>query len=135
MPIEAIADPTREPESEKVEEKVPEQPKMMVTALPKLSATTTGTPRKRRMASILDVVLVKTSPPTSAKASSSKIEDAREMVTASTSSAHAETGPSKSAPKNLVEESLPEKPSAPAPEAPSRDRQSKSPKLNIMLRS
>ena len=45
MPIEAVADPTREPEPEKVAEKVPEQPKMMVTALPKLSATI-GTPRK-----------------------------------------------------------------------------------------
>jgi hypothetical protein len=56
MPIEAIADPTREPELEKVAEKIPEQPKMMVTALSKLS-TTTGTPRKRRMVSVLEVVL------------------------------------------------------------------------------
>jgi hypothetical protein len=40
MPVETIADPAREPESEKVAEKVPEQPKMMVIALPKLSATT-----------------------------------------------------------------------------------------------
>jgi hypothetical protein len=46
MPIEAIADPARELEPENVAEKVPEQPKMMVTALPKLSATT-GTPRGR----------------------------------------------------------------------------------------
>jgi hypothetical protein len=45
MSIEAIANPAREPESEKVTEKVPEQPKMMVTALPKLSATT-GTPKE-----------------------------------------------------------------------------------------
>jgi hypothetical protein len=56
MPVEAIADPTRE-RSEKVAEKIPEQPKMMVTALPKLSATTTGTSRKRRMASVLDAIL------------------------------------------------------------------------------
>jgi hypothetical protein len=120
MPIEAIADPTRELESEKVAEKVPEQPKMMVTALPKLSATT-GTPRKRRMASVLEAVLesMKTSPPSSVEASGGKIEDAREMVTARTS-AHAEAGPSETAPENLVEESLLEKPSAPAPEAPSK---------------
>jgi hypothetical protein len=95
---------------------------MMVTALPKLSATTTGTPRKRRMASVLDAVLesVKTPPPTSAEASGGKIEDAREMVTTSTSSAHAEAGPLETTLENLVEESLPEKPSTPAPEAPSR---------------
>jgi hypothetical protein len=121
MPIEAIADPAREPKSEKVAEKVPEQPKMMVTALPKLSVTTTGTPTKRRMASVLDAVLeyVKMSPPTSAEAYGGKIEDAREVVTTSTSSAHAKAGPSESTQENLVEESLPEKPSAPAPEAPS----------------
>jgi hypothetical protein len=57
MSIEAIADSAREPKSEKVAEKVAKQPKMLVTALPKLSATTTGTPMKTRMASVLDVVL------------------------------------------------------------------------------
>jgi hypothetical protein len=95
MHVEAIANRAREPESEKVAKKLPEQPKMMVIALSKLSATTTGTPRKRRMASVLDAVLesVKTSPPTFAKTSGSKIEDAREMVTASNSFAHAEAGP------------------------------------------
>jgi hypothetical protein len=93
---------------------------MMVTALPKLLATT-RTLRKRRMASVLEAVLesVKTPPPSSAEATGSKGEDATEMITASTS-AHAETRPSKTAPEDLVEESLPEKPSAPAPEAPSK---------------
>jgi hypothetical protein len=120
MPIEAIADPTRESESEKVAEKVVEQPKMLVTGLSKLLATTTGTPRKSKMASVLDAVLefVKMSPPTSAEASGGKIEDSREMVTASTSSAHAEVGPSETAPEKFVGESLPEKPTTAAPEAP-----------------
>jgi hypothetical protein len=61
MPIEAITDPAREPESEKVAE----QSKMLVTALSKLSSTITATPRKRRLASVLDAVLesVKTPPP------------------------------------------------------------------------
>jgi hypothetical protein len=101
MSIEVIADPARELESKKVVE----QPKMLVTRLLKLSATTKGTPRKRRMASVLDAVLesVKTSPPTSAEASSGKIEDAREMVTSSTSSAHAEAGPSETALEKFVE--------------------------------
>jgi hypothetical protein len=72
MLIEAIADPARDPESEKVAEK----PKMLVTSLPKLSVTKTGTPRKRGMASVLDAVLasVKTLPPTSAEASAVKLK-------------------------------------------------------------
>jgi hypothetical protein len=118
VPVEAIADPARELEPEKVAEKVPEQPKMMVTALPKLP-TTTRTPRKRRMASVLEVVLESVKmPPPSAKASGSKTEDVSEMITASTST-HAKAGPSEAIPINLVEESLPKNPSAPAPEAPS----------------
>jgi hypothetical protein len=103
MSIEASADSVKEPESKKAAE----QPKVLVTALSKLSTTTTTTLRKRRMASVLDAVLesVKTPPPASAR----KIEDAREMVTASTSSVHAEAGPSEAAPQKLVGESLLEK--------------------------
>jgi hypothetical protein len=102
MSIEAIAVPTIEPEPEKVAEKVLEQPKMMVTALPKLPATT-GTPRKRRMASVLEAVLesVKTPHPSSTEASGSKIEDLTKMITASTFS-RAEVGPSETALENLV---------------------------------
>jgi hypothetical protein len=72
------------------------------------------------MASVLNVVLesTKTPTPASAKASGEKIEDAREVVTASTSSIHVEAGPSKVVPVNLVEESLPEKPTSSVPEAP-----------------
>jgi hypothetical protein len=105
---------------EPVAENVPEQPKMKVTILPKLP-TTTGTPRKRRMASILEAVLesVKT-PPSSVEASRSKTKEVPKMITASTSP-HAEAGPSEAIPENRTEENLPEKPSAPAPEAPSQD--------------
>jgi hypothetical protein len=93
IPIEAIADPTKKKEPEKVAEKVPEQPMMKVIRLPKLP-TITGTPRKRRMASVLEVVLesVKTPPPSSVEASGSKTEDVTEVITAST--AYAEAGPS-----------------------------------------
>jgi hypothetical protein len=117
--IEAIADPAREPEPKKVAEKVPDQPKMMVTALPKLPATT-GTPRKRRTTSVLEAVLesVETSPPSSTEASGSKTEDVSEMIAASTF-AHVEVGPSEALPENLAEESLQENPSVPAPKAPS----------------
>jgi hypothetical protein len=113
MPIEASADLVKELESEKATE----QPKVLVTALPKLSTTATTTPRKRKMDSVLDDVLesVKTPPPTSAEASSGRIEDAREVVTTIISSAHGEAGPSEASPEKLVGESLPEKPTTPTP--------------------
>jgi hypothetical protein len=118
MPIETRGDPVKEPESEKVAE----QPKVLrcptVIALPKLSATATTTPRKRRMASVLDVILESVKTPASARTSGEKIEDTREVVTASISSVHAEAGPSEDVPVKLVGESLPEKPTTPTPEAP-----------------
>jgi hypothetical protein len=82
----------------------------------------TTTPRKRRMASVLDVVMesLKTATLASAKASSEKIKDTREVVTASTASIHAEAGSSGARLAKLIEESLPEKPTSPAPEAPSQ---------------
>jgi hypothetical protein len=88
-----------------------------VTELLKLTsgATTTITSKKRRMTSVLDVVLKSTA---YAEASDEKIEDVREVALASASSIHVEAGPSGAAPVELVKESLPEKPTSPAPEAP-----------------
>jgi hypothetical protein len=85
VPIGIIADPARGPELEKVAEKVSEQPKMKVTILPKLRATT-GTPRKRRMVSVFEAVLesMKTPPP-SVKAFGSKTEDVPKMIATITS--------------------------------------------------
>jgi hypothetical protein len=105
VPIEIIADLDRVPEA--VIEKVPEQPKMKVTILPKLP-TTTGTPRKRRMASVLEAVLesVKTPPSFSAVAFGRKTEEVPKIITASTS-AHAEAGPPEVVPENITKESLP----------------------------
>ena len=73
MPTGVIVDLAREPEL--VIEKVPEQPKMKVAILPKLP-TTTGTPKKRRMVSVLEAVLesVKTPPSSSAEASRGNTE-------------------------------------------------------------
>jgi hypothetical protein len=115
MPIGASANLVKELESEKAAE-----PKVLVTALPKLTATATATPRKRRMASVLEVVLesVKMPPPASAEASGGKIGDAREVATTSISFVHAEAGPSEAVLEKLVGESLLEKPTTPAPEAP-----------------
>jgi hypothetical protein len=109
MSIKASADPVKEPKSEKTAE----QPKVLgppaAIGLQKLSTTTTATPRKRRMASVLDDVLesMKAPTPTSVEASSEKSEDAREVITASTATALTEARPSKDAPVRLMEESLP----------------------------
>jgi hypothetical protein len=75
MAIEASAGPVEEPGPKKTGE----QPKLLscpiVTELPKLSATATTTPRKRRMASVLDAVLefVKMPTPVPTKTSGGKI--------------------------------------------------------------
>jgi hypothetical protein len=120
MSIEASTDPVKEPESKKATE----QPKVLsppaVTRLPKPSSTTIATPRKIRMASVLDAVLesVKAPVSASAEASSEKSEDAREKITASTTTALGEAKPSKVVPIGLVEESVPEKSKSPTLEAP-----------------
>jgi hypothetical protein len=114
LPTGIIVDLTIEPEP--VTEKVPDQLKIKVAILSKLPSTT-GTPRKRRMASVLEAVLesVKTPPSSSsAEASGSKTEEIPKIITDSTST-YTEAGSSEVVPEKLTEESLPEKPSAPAP--------------------
>jgi hypothetical protein len=80
VPTRIIADLARE--LEPVTKKVPEQLKMKVTILPKLP-TTTGTPRKRRMASVLEAVLefVKMPPSSSVEASGSKTKEVPKIIT------------------------------------------------------
>jgi hypothetical protein len=120
MSVEASANLVKEPESEKIAEQPKVLSPLVVTGLSKLSTTTTTTPRKRRMASVLYVVLESMKAPTlaSAKASSEKSEDAREVITSSATTALAKARPSKAAPVRLMEESLPKKTTSPALEAP-----------------
>jgi hypothetical protein len=107
--------------------------------LSKPSNIPAATPRKRRMASVLDVVMesVKTSTPTSAEALRTEAKVPGKNDVASMAQTTTETGPTKVPPEDgpsemtvegFVKESLPEKPSAPAPEAPSRDD------LNFIIR-
>jgi hypothetical protein len=72
------------------------------------------------MSSVLDVVLesVKALVSAFAEASSEKSENAREAITASTTTVLVEAETSKVVPIGLVEESVPEKSKSPAPEAP-----------------
>jgi hypothetical protein len=118
VPIGIIAGLTGE--SESMTGRVLEPLKMKEAILSKLPSVT-GTPRKRRMASVLEAVLesARTPPSSSPKASGSKIKEAPNISTAS-ASAHAEAGSSEILPEKPTKESLPDEPSAPAPEAPSQ---------------
>jgi hypothetical protein len=120
MLIEASRGPVKEPESEKAAEQTKVLSPLAVIGLSKPSSTTTATPRKRRMASVLDAILesMKAPVPASAEASGEKFGDTKEAVTASTANVLAEARPSKAIPIELVEESVPEKSKSPAPEAP-----------------
>jgi pyruvate/2-oxoglutarate dehydrogenase complex dihydrolipoamide acyltransferase (E2) component len=106
--------------------KAKERPKLLspptMTGLLKLTTTTPMTPRKRRMASVLDAVLKSTKMPTlvSTEALKDKIEDLREVAAASTSPVHVEAGPSGTKPVEMAKESLPKKPTLPILEASSQ---------------
>jgi hypothetical protein len=122
--VEASVDPVEEIEAKS--SKVEEHPKLLspptTMGLPKLTTATTTTPRKRRVASVLDVVLKSTKRPThvTIEASKDKIEDLREVTAASASPIHVEAGPSGTKPVEMAKESLSEKPTSPIPEASSQ---------------
>jgi hypothetical protein len=123
MPIETCIDPAKEPKSEKAAEQLKVLSPATTTELLKPSSISASTPRKRRMASVLDVVLesVKTSAPAFVEAPSEQIKDAREAATATATNVPAEAGPSETAPIALVEESAPEKSKSPASEEPHKE--------------
>jgi hypothetical protein len=123
MPIETCTDSTEEPKSEKAAEQLKVLSPATTTELLKPSSVSATTPRKRRMASVLDVVLesVKTSAPASAEAPSEQIKDAGEAAATSVANAPTKAGPSEIAPITLVEESAPEKSKSPAPEVPHKE--------------
>jgi hypothetical protein len=100
--------------------------------LPKPSSIPAAIPRKRRMASMLDVVMesVKTSTPASAEALGTQAKDLRETADANITHTPAEARPletpakarpSKIAAVTLEKESVSEKSKSPAPEAPVRE--------------
>jgi hypothetical protein len=125
MPIETCTDPAKEPKSENAAEQLKVLSPATTIELPKPwpSSVSTATPRKRRMASVLDIVLesIKTSALASAEAPSEQIKDAREAAAASAANALAEAGPSEITLIALVEESAPEKSKSPTPEVPHKE--------------
>jgi hypothetical protein len=132
MPIEASTDPAEEPKLEKATDQLKVLSPPSTIGLPKPSSVPAATPRKRRMASMLDTVLesVKTSAHASTEALSAQIKDARKSAVASVANTPAEAGPleapaearpSETASIALEKESVPEKSKSPAPEAPLKE--------------
>jgi hypothetical protein len=131
MPVEASTNPTEEPKLEKTVEQLKALSPSCAMGVPKPSSIPATTPRKRRMASVQDVVLesVKTSAPASAEALSMQAKDSKKTDTSTThtlveagpSEAPAKARPSKTAPITLEKETVPEKSKSPAPEAPIKE--------------
>jgi hypothetical protein len=132
MPVEASTNPTEELKLEKTAEQFKALSPSCAMGVPKPSSISAATPRKRRMASVLDVVLesAKTSAPASAEALSTQAKDSRKtgeaimahtLAKAGPSEAPAEARPSKTAPITLEKESVPKKSKSPAPEAPIKE--------------
>jgi hypothetical protein len=137
-----IEEPATMPKADKIEEPRPEEtkaseilsPSVGVEA-PKIQKDLAATPKRKRMASVLDVLeTIKTSSSTPgkiAKASKTQVETETKLteVEATMSRADAETGPSeptkeksseigeKAAEEEAIEQILPEKSAAPIPEA------------------
>jgi hypothetical protein len=130
--VETSTNPVEEPKLEKAADQLKVLSPPGTIGLLKPSSVPAVTPRKRRMASVLDAVLesVKTSAPASTKAFSAQIKDARKTAVMSVfnapaeagpSEATAEAGPSETAPITLKKESVSEKSKSPAPEAPLKE--------------
>jgi hypothetical protein len=129
--IEAKTKPVEEPKLEKAAEQLKTLSPPCTTELPKPSRIPATTPRKRRMASVLDIVMesVKTSTPASAEAPSTEGEISKKSDEASLAqtisevvpSASVEARPSKIAPLILEKEGAPEKSKSPAPKAPAKE--------------
>jgi hypothetical protein len=132
MPVEARTKPAEEPKLEKTTEQLKALSPPCTTELPKPSSIPAATPRKTRMASVLDVVMesVKTSTPASAKAPSmeakvsKKSDEARMTRTiseAGPSEVPVEARPSESALIILEKEGASKKSKSPATEAPAKE--------------
>jgi hypothetical protein len=134
LSVEASTNPTEEPKIEKTAEQLKALSPSYAMGLLKPSSIPAATPRKRRMASVLDAVLesIKTSAPTSAEALSTQAKDSRKTGDASMAHTLVEVGPleaptevipSETIPITLEKESVPEKSKSLAPEAPVKEQE------------
>jgi hypothetical protein len=128
-PVEAWTEPAEGPELKKVAEQPKALSPLQETELPKASKIPTSTPRRRRMASVLDAVMESVKVPTPASAPNKEGEALKKSGEASMAQATSEAGPSVpaeadpsgAAPLTLEKESVPEKFKSPAPEAPTEE--------------
>jgi hypothetical protein len=132
MPVEARTKLTEEPKLERTAEQLKALSPPCTTELPKPSSIPAETPRKRRMASVLDGVMesIKTSTPASAEAPSTEAKVLRKFDEAGMAQTISEVRPSEvptkarpseSAPITLEKESASKKSKSPAPEALARE--------------
>jgi hypothetical protein len=131
VPIEARTEPAEEPKLEKAAKQLKTLSPPRKTELPKASRIPAITPRKRRMASVLDTVMesVKALTHASAEAPSTEGEILKKFYEAGMTQAVSEAGPlvfaearpSETGPLILEKEGSPEKSKSPAPEAPAEE--------------
>jgi hypothetical protein len=131
VPVEARTEPAEEPKLEKAAEQLKALSPPCITKLPKVSRIPATTPRKRRMASVLDVVMesVKTSTPASAEVCSTEDEILKKSDKANIAQNVSEAGPSVSAKARASEMATPilekdgasEKSKSHAPGAPAEE--------------
>jgi hypothetical protein len=123
VPVGASTNPAEEPKLEMAIDQLKVLSPPWTIGLSKPSSVPAVTPRKRRMASVLDAILesVNTSALASGKALSLQTKSARKVVVASVANAPAEAGPLEAAPIAIEKEGVPKKPKSPAPEAPLKE--------------
>jgi hypothetical protein len=131
VPVEARIEPAKELKLEKAAEQLKALSPPCITELPKPSRIPATTLRKRRMASMLDVVMesVKTLTPASVEAPSTEGEISKKFDEAGMAQTVSEAGPSVSAkarpseiaPLTLEKETVPEKSKSLTPGAPTEE--------------
>jgi hypothetical protein len=131
VPIEANTGPAEEPKLKKAREQLKALSPPCEIELSKVLRIPATTPRKRRMASMLDVVMesMKASTPASAEVPSSEGEILKKSDETGTAYAVSEAGPSvfaearplETAPLILEKEGASEKSKSPVPEAPAEE--------------
>jgi hypothetical protein len=109
MPVEAGTNVTKEPKLEKTINQLKALSPPCATELPKPSSIPAATPRKRRMASVLDAIMesVKTSTPASAEILRTEAKVSRKNDDASMAQTITETGPAEVPAKAGPSESAP----------------------------
>jgi hypothetical protein len=126
IPIEARIESAEELELKRSAKPLKDSSLLQETELPRVSKSPTVTPKRRRMASVLDAVMESVKVQTPAVATHSKgealkkyIEDCMAQATSEAGpSTPAEVRPSGATPVLVEKESVPEKLKSPAPEAP-----------------